>query len=75
MTRYIKPASGDRTVTFPMSRDNDVAPRLEKGDRALITIPKGAAEPDNWSTGKDGDELRRMILKALPGSAGIRCRE
>ncbi|WP_399925399.1 hypothetical protein [Streptomyces kanamyceticus] len=75
VTRYIKPGSGDRTVTFPMSRDNDVAPRLRKGDRALITIPKGAAEPDNWPTGKDGDELRRMILKALPDSAGLRCRE
>ncbi len=73
VTRHIKPASGDRTVTFPMSHDVD--PRLEKGDRALITVPKGAAEPDNWATGKEGDELRRMILKALPGSAGIRCRE
>ncbi|MET9545261.1 hypothetical protein ABZY36_08115 [Streptomyces sp. NPDC006627] len=73
VTRYIKPASGEGTVTFPMSHDVD--PRLRKGDHVLITIPKGAAEPDNWATGKDGDELRRMILKALPGSAGIRCRE
>ncbi|MBM7167928.1 hypothetical protein JQK87_05785 [Streptomyces sp. G44] len=74
VTRFIKPASGgDRTVTFPMSQDVD--PRLEKGDRALITVPQGAAEPDNWATGGDGDELRRMILKALPGSADIRCRK
>ncbi|MEU5581343.1 hypothetical protein AB0887_07535 [Streptomyces huasconensis] len=73
VTRHIKPASGDRTVTFPMSHDVD--PRLQKGDRTLITVPKGAAEPDNWATGKEGDELRRMILKALPGSAGIRCPE
>ncbi|MFI2613531.1 hypothetical protein [Streptomyces sp. NPDC018584] len=73
VTRYIKPASGEGTLTFPMRHDVD--PRLRKGDRALITIPKGAVQPDNWATGKDGDELRRMILKALPGSAGIRCRE
>lgn len=73
VTRHIKPASGEGRVMFPMSHDVD--PRLRKGDHVLITIPKGAAEPDNWATGKDGDELRRMILKALPGSAGVRCQE
>ncbi|WP_234336179.1 hypothetical protein [Streptomyces sp. NRRL S-920] len=71
VTRYYKPGSGARTLTFPM--DEDVDPRLEKGDRVMITIPRGESHPDNWSTGKDRDSLRRTVLKALPGAAKIRC--
>ncbi|QEV18132.1 hypothetical protein [Streptomyces alboniger] len=71
VTRYYKPESGTRTITFPM--DEDVAPRLDKGDRVLITIPRGEARPDNWPTGKDRDSLRRMVLKALPGAAKAPC--
>ncbi|MFE0177771.1 hypothetical protein ACFWZ2_36220 [Streptomyces sp. NPDC059002] len=72
VTRYLKPGSGARTVRFPMDRDVD--PRLKKGDDVLISIPKDAAEPDNWATGKkDRDRLRAMILKAIPRSEKIRC--
>ncbi|MEU7582463.1 hypothetical protein AB0B50_33320 [Streptomyces sp. NPDC041068] len=71
VSRYIKPLTGDDTVVFPM--DHDVDPRLRTGDRVLITIPRGEAEPDNWATGKDRTHLRTMIDKALPGSKKIRC--
>lgn len=73
VTRYYKPRTGDGTVTFPM--DHDVDPRLKAGDRVLITIPRGGAQPDNWAVGKDRDSLRRMIVKALPGAAKTRCGE
>ncbi|MGV9880874.1 hypothetical protein [Streptomyces sp. NPDC003006] len=71
VTRYYKPKSGDGTLSFPM--DHDVDPRLKTGDRVLITIPRGEAHPDNWAMGKDRDSLRRMVLKALPGSRKIQC--
>ncbi|MFJ8826341.1 hypothetical protein ACIREE_31800 [Streptomyces sp. NPDC102467] len=72
VTRYIKPESGGaKTLTFPM--DHDVDPRLKTGDRPLITIPEGGRQPDNWSTGKDSERLRAMVLKALPGSHAITC--
>ncbi|MGW2231250.1 hypothetical protein, partial [Streptomyces formicae] len=70
--RYLKPESGPRTITFPMNHDVD--PRLEKGDDVLVTIPKDAAEPDNWAKDReDRDRLRAMVLKALPRSATIPC--
>ncbi|MBW5423851.1 hypothetical protein GKQ77_20170 [Streptomyces sp. BG9H] len=71
VSRYYKPESGDRTITFPM--DDDVDPPLDKGDRVLITIPRGETHPDNWPTGKDRDSLRRTVLKALPGAAKVSC--
>ncbi|WP_306335848.1 hypothetical protein [Streptomyces sp. KL118A] len=71
VTRYLKPASGSPTVTFPMDRAVD--PRLKQGDRVLITVDKGSAEPANWAVGKDRDRLRKMITKALPASERIRC--
>ncbi|MFJ2769467.1 hypothetical protein [Streptomyces sp. NPDC087300] len=69
--RYLKPGSGPRTITFPMSHDVD--PRLREGDDVLITIPENATEPDSWALGEDRDRLRAMILKALPKSTEIRC--
>ncbi|MFI1676879.1 hypothetical protein [Streptomyces sp. NPDC020607] len=71
VTRYLKPESGKPTVAFPM--DRAVEPRLKKGDRVLVTIDEGAAEPANWAVGKERDRLRTMILKALPDSKKIRC--
>ncbi|MEU6825642.1 hypothetical protein ABZ921_33940 [Streptomyces atriruber] len=71
VTRYLKPKSGSPTVRFPMDRAVD--PRLKKGDRVLITVDKGSAEPANWAVGKDRDRLRKMITKALPASEQIRC--
>ncbi|MEV7196595.1 hypothetical protein AB0N81_33070 [Streptomyces sp. NPDC093510] len=73
VTRYYKPKSGDGTVTFPM--DDDANPRLKAGDRVLIAIPRGGAQPDSWAVGKDRDSLRRTVLKALPGAAKTRCGE
>ncbi|MFE5028138.1 hypothetical protein ACFRAO_33705 [Streptomyces sp. NPDC056656] len=69
--RYYKPATGPVTVRFRMDRDID--PHLKKGDRTLITIPKGGYHPDNWATGKAIKPLRDMIVKALPGSRGLKC--
>ncbi|WP_405481202.1 hypothetical protein [Streptomyces sp. NBC_00009] len=69
--RYYKPASGPGQVRFRMDRDID--PHLKKGDRTLITIPKGGYHPDNWATGKEIKPLRDMIVKALPGSRGLKC--
>ncbi|MGW6527473.1 hypothetical protein [Streptomyces venezuelae] len=71
VTRHLKPASGKPAVTFPM--DQAVEPRLKKGDRVLITIDEGSAEPANWAVGKERDRLRAMILKALPDSKKIKC--
>ncbi|MET8688190.1 hypothetical protein ABZV77_28685 [Streptomyces sp. NPDC004732] len=71
VTRYLKPKSGSPTVKFPMDRAVD--PRLKKGDRVLITVDKGSAEPANWAVGKERDRLRKMITEALPASKGIRC--
>ncbi|MEU5898087.1 hypothetical protein [Streptomyces venezuelae] len=71
VTRHLKPASGKPTVTFPMDREVD--PRLKKGDRVLITVDEGSAEPANWAVGKERDRLRTMILKALPESKKIKC--
>ncbi|WP_369216324.1 hypothetical protein [Streptomyces flavofungini] len=71
VTRYLKPESGSGTVTFPM--DQDVDPRLETGDRVLITIGRGAGEPADWAVGEERNRLRSMILKALPASKGVRC--
>ncbi|MFI7315944.1 hypothetical protein [Streptomyces venezuelae] len=71
VTRYLKPASGKPTVTFPMDRAVD--PRLKKGDRVLITIDEGSAEPADWAVGEERDRLRTMILKALPASKKIKC--
>ncbi|WP_193433298.1 hypothetical protein, partial [Streptomyces luteocolor] len=59
VTDHLKPTTGPATLTFPMLHDVD--PRLKKGDRTLITIPRGAAEPDNWATGKDRAPLRIVI--------------
>ncbi|CAM5233594.1 putative protein OS=Streptomyces alboniger OX=132473 GN=CP975_12015 PE=4 SV=1 [Streptomyces alboniger] len=71
VTRYLKPQSGDGTVTFPMDRDAD--PRLEAGDRVLVTVGKGSGEPAAWAVGTERDRLRKMILKALPALKEIRC--
>ncbi|MFE1953886.1 MULTISPECIES: hypothetical protein [Streptomyces] len=71
VTRYFKPETGARTVTFPM--DRDVLPRLKPGDRPLISIPVGSREPDNWALGKDRTPLRTMVVEALPGAKNLPC--
>ncbi|MEI5103363.1 hypothetical protein RB200_38655 [Streptomyces sp. PmtG] len=71
VTRSYKPAKAPDEVTFVMEVNAD--PRLRAGDRALIGIPQGEASPDIWSTGKEIEEDRRWIMKALPGSRGLEC--
>jgi ferric-dicitrate binding protein FerR (iron transport regulator) len=70
--RYYKPDKGKDQVTFVM--DEDVDPRLHKGDHVLVGIPRNSASPDIWSTReKDIAHDRAWILKALPQSRGLAC--
>ncbi|GGN54974.1 hypothetical protein GCM10011579_014610 [Streptomyces albiflavescens] len=70
--RYYKPDKGKAQVTFVM--DEDVDPRLHKGDHVLVGIPRNSASPDIWSTReKDIAHDRAWILKALPPSRGLAC--
>ncbi|MER5749907.1 hypothetical protein [Streptomyces sp. NPDC002088] len=70
--RYYKPDKGTDQVTFVM--DEDVDPRLHKGDHVLIGIPRNSASPDIWSTREtDIAHDRAWILKALPESRGLSC--
>ncbi|MFJ6655787.1 hypothetical protein ACIQNG_05395 [Streptomyces sp. NPDC091377] len=72
VTRWFKPARGERRITFPMSQDVD--PRLEEGDQVLIGIPLGGAEPDIWTTGeRETAETRDWIVRALPLAAELTC--
>ncbi|MGW1026278.1 hypothetical protein ACWD4J_21740 [Streptomyces sp. NPDC002577] len=71
VTRYYKPSSGKKRVTFTM--DVAVDPRLRPGDHTLILIPSYDPHPTIWSTGKDVAKDRRWIIKALPGSRKIEC--
>ncbi|WP_405663804.1 hypothetical protein [Streptomyces sp. RK9] len=73
VSRYFKPAEGKRRITFVMSVDTDVDPRLRAGDRALIGIPEGGSMPDLWTTGKGIATDRAWIEKALPGARGMKC--
>ncbi|RFU84879.1 hypothetical protein DY218_20250 [Streptomyces triticagri] len=73
VTRYYKPADGGSRVVFPM--DQNVDPRLKKGDHTLITIPKDDAAPENWATGKDIADLRKTVREALPGAAKTKCED
>ncbi|WP_338898287.1 hypothetical protein WBG99_24005 [Streptomyces sp. TG1A-60] len=70
--RYLKPDKGADEIAFPM--DHDVDPRLKTGDRVLVGIPKGSAQPDIWTT-KEADIARdrAWIEQALPGSQGLSC--
>jgi hypothetical protein len=70
--RYYKPDKGKDQITFVM--DEDVYPRLHKGDHVLIGIPGHAASPDIWTTGEKAiAREREWILKALPQSRGLTC--
>ncbi|MFF4539254.1 hypothetical protein [Streptomyces aureus] len=69
---YYKPATGAKEVTFLM--DQDVDPRLHRGDEVLVGIQRHASTPDIWTTGEQ--EIARdrsWIVKALPESRATRC--
>ncbi|WP_210589897.1 hypothetical protein [Streptomyces sp. GESEQ-35] len=69
VTRYYKPAKGEDEVVFVM--DEDI---LNKGDHALIGLPRNAASPDMWAVGrKDIDRERAWITRALPESRTLTC--
>ncbi|MER7898405.1 hypothetical protein ABTX62_20435 [Streptomyces sp. NPDC096046] len=70
--RYYKPAQGQSRVSFPL--DGDVAPRLRAGDRVLVGIPQGQAQPDLWVTGeKEIARDRAWITAGLPRSRTLPC--
>lgn len=71
VTRYYKPSSGPEEVVFPV--DRDAGPRLEEGDRTLVTVPVDGAEPVDRAVGRDLASRRDSVLRALPGSRGLTC--
>ncbi|MDO0933165.1 hypothetical protein QQY66_16235 [Streptomyces sp. DG2A-72] len=69
VTRSYKPAKGEDEVVFVM--DEDI---LNKGDHALIGLPRNAASPDMWAVGrKDIARERAWITRALPESRTLTC--
>ncbi|MGP4010783.1 hypothetical protein [Streptomyces sp. 4N124] len=69
VTRSYKPAKGEDEVVFVM--DEDI---LNKGDHALIGLPRNAASPDMWAVGrKDMARERAWITRALPESRTLTC--
>ncbi|MFD9332416.1 hypothetical protein [Streptomyces sp. NPDC060065] len=72
VSRYYKPDKGKDQITFVM--DENVDPRLHKGDHVLVGIPLNSASPDIWTTGeKEIAQERTWILDALPDSRDITC--
>ncbi|WP_229870634.1 hypothetical protein [Streptomyces longisporoflavus] len=72
VTRYYKPARGEKRITFVMDVDAD--PRLGPGDRTLIGIPRGEASPDVWSEGdKDLAKSRTWAERELRQGKGTQC--
>ncbi|MFE2041265.1 hypothetical protein ACFXAZ_10100 [Streptomyces sp. NPDC059477] len=72
VTRYLKPAQGERQITFTMSRDSE--PRLTQGDHTLIVIRTDAIAPDLWVVGEqDIVPGRELITETLPRAEGLPC--
>ncbi|MFE0131635.1 hypothetical protein ACFWY6_08660, partial [Streptomyces sp. NPDC059037] len=72
VSRYYKPDSGKKRITFVMNADVD--PRLRPGDRTLIGVPRDGVSPDIWSTGEAAiAKDRAWIERALPGAEGLSC--
>ncbi|MGK5693632.1 hypothetical protein ACSNOJ_12170 [Streptomyces sp. URMC 128] len=70
--RSYKPAKGQDRVVFPV--DEGVDPRPQPGDRLLVGITRGQAQPDLWSVGeKQIAPERAWITAALPESATLPC--
>ncbi|MFJ8465235.1 hypothetical protein [Streptomyces swartbergensis] len=68
--RYYKPAKGQDQIVFPM--DEDVAPQPRPGDRVLVGITRGQAQPDLWSVGEKAIASKRAWITAAPGESGTR---
>ncbi|WP_055533952.1 hypothetical protein [Streptomyces graminilatus] len=72
VNRYYKPDKGPAEVTFLM--DQDVDPRLTKGDDTLIGIPADAVSPDTWTVGEGRIAVElAWITAALPASRTLQC--
>ncbi|MFF5518133.1 hypothetical protein [Streptomyces coeruleorubidus] len=70
--RYYKPAKGQDRVVFPM--DEDAAPQPRPGERVLVGITRGQAQPDLWKAGeKEIAPERARIAAALPESGNLPC--
>ncbi|WDV51707.1 hypothetical protein PV963_15640 [Streptomyces coeruleorubidus] len=70
--RYYKPAKGQDRIVFPM--DEGIGPRARPGDRVLVGITRGQAQPDLWSVGeKEIASERAWITAALPTSGTLPC--
>ena len=70
--RYYKPAKGHDRVVFPM--DEDAAPQPRPGERVLVGITRGQAQPDLWKAGeKEIAPERARIAAALPESGTLPC--
>jgi hypothetical protein len=70
--RYYKPAKGQDRVVFPM--DEDAAPQPRPGERVLVGITRGQAQPDLWKAGeKEIASERARIAAALPESGTLPC--
>ncbi|MET9521133.1 hypothetical protein [Streptomyces coeruleorubidus] len=70
--RYYKPAKGQDRVVFPM--DEDAAPEPRPGERVLVGITRGQAQPDLWKAGeKEIAPERARIVAALPESGTLPC--
>jgi hypothetical protein len=71
--RSYKPDHGEKEIVFPL--DQDTRPRVKKGDRALVGIPRDGAEPDLWTTDpSDIAGLRAWIETAAPEAEGEACK-
>ncbi|MEV7347190.1 hypothetical protein [Streptomyces sp. NPDC093544] len=67
VSRYYKPDKGEDRITFLM--DEDIDPRLQKGDHVMVGIAGGEASPDMWTTSEQEIARERTwILDALPDS-------
>ncbi|MFE9764277.1 hypothetical protein ACFYPC_07040 [Streptomyces sp. NPDC005808] len=70
VSRYYKPDKGKEEITFLMNED--VEPRLQKGDHVLVGIPYDEASPDIWTTSEQEIARERTwILDALPDSRDL----
>ncbi|GGW28373.1 hypothetical protein AB0E64_21915 [Streptomyces caelestis] len=70
--RSYKPAKGQDRIVFPM--DEDAAPQPRPGERVLVGITRGQAQPDLWSVGeKEIATVRAWITAALSESGTLPC--
>ncbi|MEU6180792.1 hypothetical protein [Streptomyces coeruleorubidus] len=68
--RYYKPAKGQDRIAFPMAED--AVPRPRPGDRVLVGITRGQAQPDLWSVGEKAIAPERVWITAAPAESGTR---